>query len=106
MSLPTEIVMPGDNAANPFVIPGTSRSHTCTAGSAITVPGEDAILLKGQGWVGAHNALILGPGPTSSRPVAGLALKGQGYMDTTIDAVVVYGGPVTGWLNPFTGASA
>jgi hypothetical protein len=44
MGLPTEIVMPGVGAANPFKIPtvGASRTYSCAAGSEITVPGEDA----------------------------------------------------------------
>jgi hypothetical protein len=102
MSWPTEIVMPADNAANPFTIPGTTRTYSCAAGSVITVPGEDALMLRSQGWVGAAHALIIGTGPTSARPK--YLFQGQAYMDTTLGRIVLYGGPKTGWLNYFTGA--
>jgi hypothetical protein len=106
MGLPTEIVMPGDGAANPFKVPtvGQSRTYICTPGSAIEVPGEDAVMLRSQGWVGARNAQILAEGPTSARPA--YVLAGQAFTDTTIGATVVYGGPKTGWLHYITGAPA
>jgi hypothetical protein len=106
MSLPTEIVMPGDGAANPFTIPGTSRRYSCSAGSAITVPGEDAQMLRSQGWVGAKNAQMVGEGPTSARPASYYMLAGQTFNDSTVGATVIYGGPKTGWLNSLTGAPA
>ena len=104
MGLPTEIVMPGDGAANPFRIStvGASRTYSCVAGSAITVPGEDAQMLRSHGWVGAKNAQILSEGPTTARPA--YVLQGQAFTDTTISATVVYGGPKTGWLHYITGA--
>jgi hypothetical protein len=104
MGLPTEIVMPGDGAANPFKIPtvGPSRTYSCAAGSAITVPGEDAQMLRMQGWVGAKNAQMLGEGPTSARPA--YVLQGQTFNDSTVGPLVVYAGPKTGWLNSLTGA--
>lgn len=120
MGLPVEVVMPGDGAANPYTIPVTSsppgvfgstgawvqqqsRSYSCVAGNAITVVGEDARLLKAHGWVGPSNSQIVGTGATSARPKA---YQGQVYLDTTINALIVYGGSVTGWLNSITGASA
>lgn len=106
MSLPTEIIMPGDGAANPFTIPGTSRRYSCSAGSAITVPGEDAQMLRMQGWVGAKNARMRGEGPTSARPASYDMLQGQTFNDTTVGALVIYGGPKTGWLNSLTGVAA
>ena len=106
MGLPNEIVMPGDGAANPFSIPvpqgAQSRTYRCAPGSAITVPGEDAQILRVQGWVGIKNALVIGEGPTSGRPVP--QFQGQLYVDTTIGATVIWGGPKTGWLNSITGA--
>lgn len=108
MSLPTETIMPGDGAANPFTIPvpfgARSRTYSCAAGSAITVAGEDAQLLRCQGWVGAKNAQMLGEGPTSGRPV--YVLQGQTYLDATVGALLVFGGPRSGWLNALTGAPA
>jgi hypothetical protein len=106
MGLPTEIVMPGDGAANPFTIPvvpgAQTRTYTCAAGSAISVPGEDAQMLRSHGWVGAKNAQILGEGLTSARPA--FVLQGQAFTDTAIGATVVYGGPKTGWLHYITGS--
>jgi hypothetical protein len=106
MSLPTEIIMPGDGAANPFTIPGTSRRYSCLAGSAITVPGEDAQMLRMHGWVGAKNARMRGEGPTSARPTFYDMLQGQTYNDATIGALVIFAGQKTGWLNSLTGAPA
>jgi hypothetical protein len=51
MSLPNLIVMPADGAQSPFTIPGTTRRYSCTAGAAISVPGEDATIMRGMGWV-------------------------------------------------------
>ncbi len=106
MSLPVTIVMPGDGAANPFTIPGTTRRYSCSAGSAIQVPGEDAQALLSQGWVGlASRGNIRGCGPTSGRPTVANAIKaGEVYLDTTVGIVVLYGGLRTQWLNPMTGA--
>ena len=102
MGLPLEIVMPGDGAANPFTIPGSNITYRCATGSAITVPGEHAPMLRSQGWVGAAHALITGLGSTSARPTN--LFQGQAYMDTTLGRIVLYGGPTTGWLNYITGA--
>jgi hypothetical protein len=110
MGLPLEIVMPGDGAllngatGAVFTIPTVGRgwTYSCAAGSAIEVPGEDAQMLRSQGWVGAKNAQILAEGPTSARPT--YVLQGQAFTDTTIGATVVYGGPKTGWLHYVTGA--
>jgi hypothetical protein len=106
MSLPTEIVMPGDGAANPFVIPGTTRRYVCALGSAIVVPGEDAQMLRSQGWVGTQASKINGSGPMTARPtqVDGL-MQGRLFFDTTVGTIVVWGGPKTGWLNAGTGLS-
>jgi hypothetical protein len=106
MGLPTEIVMPGDGAVNPFTIPtvGPSRTYSCAPGAAITVPGEDAQMLRSHGWVGAKNAQMLGEGPTFARPV--YVLQGQTFNDSTVGALVIYAGSKTGWLNSLTGASS
>jgi len=104
MSLPNQIVMPADGAPNPFTIPGTTRVYKCSSGSSISVVGDDAIILRNAGWISANTAAIIGAGPTSGRPTN--ALIGQAYNDTSIGALVLYGGPKTGWLNPSTGASA
>lgn len=104
MSLPNQIIMPADGAPNPFTIPGTTRTYRCAAGSSISVVGDDAFLLRNAGWVCASRATVLGSGATASRPAN--ALAGQAYDDTTIGALVIYGGPKTGWLHHSTGASA
>jgi hypothetical protein len=99
--------MPGDGAANPFTIPGTTRTYSCTAGSAISVVGEDATLLRGQGWVAAGPGTpIKHTGPTTSRPTAPTVMMGEVYIDTTENIAVIYGGPKTAWMNVATGASA
>jgi hypothetical protein len=104
MSLPNQIVMPADGAPNPFTIPGTSRTYRCATAASISVVGDDALILRNAGWVGASRATVVGAGPTSGRPTA--ALIGQAYNDTTAGALVIYGGPRTGWLHHTTGASA
>jgi len=104
MSLPTLMCMPGDGAVNPFTIPGTTRTYTCTAGSAILVPEEDANLLRSQGWVAAGpGAVVKRAGPTSTRPAT--PFVGEIQIDTTENLAVIYAGPKTGWLNVATGAS-
>ncbi len=104
MSLPNQIVMPGDGAPNPFTIPGTTRTYTCSAGSSISVVGDDANILRNAGWVSANGAAVIGSGATSGRPAN--ALIGQAYIDTTVGAIVIYGGRKAGWLHHCTGASA
>ncbi len=104
MSLPNQIVMPADGAPNPFTIPGTTRAYRCAAGSAISVVGDDAMILRNVGWVGASAAAIIGSGATSGRP--GKAIVGQAYHDTTVGGLVLYAGAKAGWLHHSTGASA
>jgi hypothetical protein len=97
--------MPGDGAANPFTIPGTNRTYRCTAGSAISVVGEDANILRSQGWIAAGpGTRIVHSGATTARPTH--PDSGEAFVDTTVNAIVIWGGPVTGWRNPATGASA
>jgi hypothetical protein len=103
MSLPNQIIMPADGAPNPFSIPGTTRAYKCAAGSAISVVGDDALVLRNVGWVSASGAAIIGSGATSGRPVS--ALVGQAYNETTIGALVIYAGKKAGWLHHATGAS-
>jgi hypothetical protein len=109
MGLPNLIVMPGDNAANPITIVGTRRTYRCNTGSSIAVPGEDANILCSSGWVsssfqraGANG--VAAAGTTAQRPTRGI-LPGQVYQDTTVGALIVWGGPKTGWLHHQTGAS-
>jgi hypothetical protein len=108
--------MPADGAFSTsgvakYTIPGTTRTYTCALGSAISVVGEDAEIMRTQGWVGVQNAKMKYSGPTTNRPgspgaVDSIIYQGQAYLDTTVNAVVIYGGPKTGWLNAATGASA
>ena|SRR5271157_1738757 len=104
MSLPNQVIMPADGAPNPCTIPGTTRTYKCSAGSSISVVGDDAIILRTAGWVSANGAAIIGSGATSGRPTN--ALIGQAYNDTTVGALVIYGGAKAGWLHHNTGASA
>lgn len=104
MSLPTQLVMLGDGAVSPFVIPGTTRSYSCAAGSVITCPAEDADILRCHGLIGAVNANIIGIGNTAARPTT--PMPGQCYHDSQIGVLVIYGGAKTGWRNSLTGASA
>jgi hypothetical protein len=104
MSLPNQVIMPADGAPNPFTIPGATRTYRCSPGASITVVGDDAIILRNVGWLSASGAAVIGSGSTSGRPAN--ALIGQAYNDTTIGALVIYGGPKTGWLHHSTGASA
>lgn len=110
MGLPNLIVMPGDGAANPYTIPGTTRRYQCAAGATISVPGEDANILCSIGWVcgafqkvGASGALA--SGTTAQRPTTGIS-PGATYNDTTVGAMIVWGGPKTGWLHHITGGVA
>ena len=69
------------------------------------VPGEDGIILRGQGWVAAGPGMVIKhSGATSARPIPDL--PGELYLDTTLGILAIYGGPKTGWLNACTGASA
>ena len=72
MSLPNQIVMPADGAPNPFTIPGTSRTYRCSAGSSISVVGDDAIILRNAGWVSRerrrHRRLRRDLRPAGQRP--------------------------------------
>ena len=107
MSLPNQVVMPGDGAPTTFTIPGTTRSYTCAAGAAISVVGEDAFELRNAGWVGlAPGAAFQGAGTTTNRPTLQKGNIGSYYIDTTLNIVIVYGGPVSGWLNAATGVSS
>ena len=105
MSGPTKIIMPGDGAPSPYTIPGTGRKYACAAGSAITVVADDADILLSNGYVTAHSHRAIGgrAGTTANRPSP--VTQGHVYNDTTVGAMIVYGGPVTGWLHGTTGAS-
>jgi hypothetical protein len=110
MSLPNQMVTRGDNAVSPAAIPGGGRSYSAATYTAISVPGEDAFTLRTMGWVGVQNCDFRGSGTTANRPgstgaVSPIVYIGDGYVDTTIGAVILYGGPVTGWVNAATGAS-
>ena len=108
MSMSAQIVMLGDYAANPFTIPGTGRTYSTTAGTAISVPGEDAQALIAQGWVGLDGTTTpyLGSAAWASRP-AGLQQSqiGSLLLDTTNSRVVIYTGATSGWCHAVTGAS-
>jgi hypothetical protein len=101
------VVMPGDGAPSPFTIPGTARTYTCSSGSAITVPGEDGIVLQNHNWVGLGAGLAgkWSAGPTTARPTVPNLAIGHVHIDTTENLAVIYGGPVTGWMNIATGAT-
>ena len=103
MSLPNQIVMPADGAPNPFTIPGTARGYKCAPGGAISVVGDDAMVLRNAGWVSASGAAVIGSGATSGRPTN--PLIGQAYNDTSVGGLVIYAGPKTGWLHHATGTS-
>lgn len=105
MSMPNKLMMPGDNAPNPFAVAGTSRKYSCAAGAAVLVPEADAAIMMSAGWVNATGPCgFSSAGPTTARPTS--PYVGHTHTDTTISAVVVYAGKVTGWLNSATGASA
>lgn len=99
--------MLGDYGVTPYTIPGTSRTYSTSVGTAITVPGEDAFILRSVGWVGAVDAPIKQTGATSARPsLIGSGTIGHAYLDTTINNLVLWSGPVTNhWLSATTGAS-
>ena len=105
MSLPNQVVMPADGAPNPATIPGTTRIYLCGAGASITVNGDDARVLRNMGWMigGAGNPVSAGT--TAQRPTSGLYV-GYAYLDTTLEALVQYGGPKAGWLHHATGAAS
>ncbi len=104
MSLPNQIVMPADGAANPFTIPGTTRKYSCAAGAAISVVGDDALVLLNNGWIGGSSLNVVGSGATAARPAK--PQPGNSYNDTTVGGLVIYAGSKTGWVHHSTGASA
>ena len=63
--------------AEPVPIPGTTRTYRCSAGSSISVVGDDANILRNAGWLSATGATVIGSGATSGRPAN--ALIGQAY---------------------------
>lgn len=102
MAVSIKMIMPGDNAVNPFVVPGSNISYSCAAGSQIGVPVFHADLMIGVGWVNALGHYGAS-GTTAQRPSS--PYKGQTYLDTTVNAVIVFAGPKTGWLRSTSGAS-
>jgi hypothetical protein len=100
------LLMPGDGATNPFVIPGVfpKRSYSCAVGSTVSVPDFDAALMMSAGWVNSTGAARGGAGTTAQRPAA--PLMGMVFNDSTVGAAVVYLGPKGGWVHHATGASA
>jgi hypothetical protein len=116
MSMPSVLVMPADGAfyagaGKPatFTVPGTGRRYECGAGSAIAVPGEDAVIMCSSGWVsgfltkpGASGGAA--EGTTAQRPTTNL-FQNTTYDYTTLGTRIVWGGHATGWLNSITGAN-
>jgi hypothetical protein len=105
MSLPNQVVMPSDVCQNPYIIPGTTRKYSCSVGSSIVVPGDDAMVLKNAGWIGGELNTPSGAGPTSGRPLGNLQI-GTTYHDTTLSTIIIYAGPKTGWVHHSTGAAS
>jgi hypothetical protein len=85
-------------AANPFTIPGTTRTYAVTAGSYVDVPSYDAELLVSQGWLVLAKNVIAG---TSARPVN--AIANTRVFDATVGNTIVSDGRGN-WLNHSTGA--
>lgn len=100
------LLIPGDGAPNPFTVFGAfpPRSYSCAANSTVVVNSADGAEMISAGWVDSMGNHGHDAGPTSSRPAA--QVKGHIYNDTTINAIVVWCGSVTGWRNSVTGASA
>ena len=106
MAYTNMLLMPGDGAANPFTIPGTTpaRKYSCAAGATVTVPDFDAVIMMSAGWInslGPHGGAV---GTTAQRPVN--PPIGTVFNDTTVGAAVVYGGTKTGWVHHATGAAS
>jgi hypothetical protein len=84
-------------------VAGGRRYYSCNAGSFVDVPGDpsgDAAVLTSQGFV-----LVGMAGATNQRPTSTGYLKpGQIYVDTTLNAVLVWTG--VGWVSALTGAAA
>jgi hypothetical protein len=114
MSAPSQRCILTDIAVSPFTIPGTGRLYQAVAGTPITVPGDDAQILQGQGWfaVDGGGMNFVGAGPTASRP-SPLQKNTSGsfpvYLDTTLGALIFYSGTInggaTGWVNAASGAT-
>ena len=83
-------------AANPFTIPGTTRTYSVAAGSYIDVPYFDAEKLASQGWVVLAKDVVV----TANRPVN--APAGKTIFDSTVGADVVSDGKGN-WLHHATG---
>ncbi len=73
------------------------RTYTTSVGGTADVPDQDAALLQANGWLSLGSV-----GTTAQRPTTGLA-KQQHYIDTTLNAVIVWDG-VSAWRNAVTGA--
>ena len=106
MGFRTYRMVPGDTIVNPITIPGTNRTYKCAQGAAIDVPDFDYQVLDSVGWVPTHGTGSAGGdvGPTSGRPDRTTVSTGFQFMDTTLNAVVVFAGYKTGWVHAVTGA--
>lgn len=75
------------------------RSYTAVAGQIVDIPNFDAGI---EGW-----CELCQVGPTSARPSGTLPPnapgKGQLFIDTTLNAVIVWDGAT--WRDPLTGAA-
>ena len=99
MAVNTIRMIPLDNAANPFTVPGTNRTYSAT--TFVDVPDYDAVIMVTAGWSTStgHPAVT-----TANRPK--LPLPGTKVRDISVGAVVIYRGPKNGWVYFNNGAAA
>ena len=90
-------LFPGPLNKSPIVAFGTSYGPF-VQGTAINPPAEHAQVLEANGLV--RSATV---GTTAQRPTSPTAYPTTYYIDTTLNAVIIWDGTV--WRNMITGAS-
>lgn len=101
MPAPNARMFPPGDGKRP-TIKANGRTYTAALGQFLDVPTFDAHVLQGNGWVRAGGHAFVGP--TSARPSP--PVVDQLYLDTTLQAPVVWDVLAKIWRNVWTGAAA
>jgi hypothetical protein len=96
-------VFPSASAPTKMTVNG--RVYSCSVGSVITVPDNDAFVLCSNGWL---RSAADGAGPTAARPTKaanGTPIRtGFQYFDSDIGMTIIWNGK--SWVSHATGATA
>lgn len=92
----TQRLMPPSSGSTSITVYG--RTYTCTVGSTIDVPDQDAQVMTANGWI---SATVGGVGATTARPAN--PTKGQIFHDSTLGYNIIWDGKT--WRNPTSGAA-